>query len=88
MFFLCVFCVVFMFPKKINKKDIGVWPIRVFVGYLDFSQLDKTPKCRPTGKCTPLICVIYESFKWHGSLTLQCGDRFRRQNLTSIYVRY
>ena len=48
--FLCVFYGLFllwMFLKK-NENWIGglvggVWPIRVFLGVLDFFQLDKTP---------------------------------------------
>ena len=47
--FMC-FCVVFVFPivSPLKKKWIGGWvggvrPIRVFLGFLDFFQLEKTP---------------------------------------------
>ena len=49
--FFRVFCIVLMFPsvsKKMKTLIMGwvgvVWPIRVFLGFLDFFQLDKTPK--------------------------------------------
>ena len=47
--FLCCYLLLYMFPKKIFKNGYeggwvgGVWPIRVFLVYLDFFKLGKTP---------------------------------------------
>ena len=47
--FVLFFVVVHVSPPKMYKKWVGewvagIWPIRVFLGFLDFFQLDKTPK--------------------------------------------
>ena len=83
---LCCFHATKCFRKKIKNwiRGLvgGVWPIRVFLGVLDFFQLDKTPKriCTLMVKIViifieiKLVIVCYETYNLRTTKHITSGQ--------------